>query len=72
MQAWAAIHGRSNVKLEDVSGGLDKIYFDALGAIPYFTGGKSYNDKKAQDIEQLRQEYKSHMAARAARKQVKA
>lgn len=69
------MHGRSDVKMDDVSPAFNKIYFDALSAIPYLTRGASYDEHKVEDIDRLRAEYADFVAqreARSAKKQVPA
>lgn len=72
MQAWCAMHGREDVKLKSASEAYEKIYFDALSTIPYLTGGRSYADSKALDVENLRKQYAEFRAAIDNRKKVEA
>jgi len=64
MIAWAAMHGRDDVKLDDAGSSYSKIYFDALAVIPYLTGGTSFEEKQALDIEKIREEYEAFRRSR--------
>lgn len=68
MQSWAAIHGRNGCELDKVEEGLRKIYFDALTAIPYLTGGKSSDQLSAEDTRSLSEQFKRWKAQQAKHK----
>jgi len=68
MQAWAAIHGRHDTELSDVGASLRKIYFDALAAMPYLTGGQSYDSSGDIDADNLAAQFKEWQAEQAKHK----
>lgn len=41
MEVWGALHSHPNADVEKGSNEINKMYFDALGKLPYITGGKS-------------------------------
>ena len=44
MQAFSALHGHPNADLDKAAEQTNKMYFEALARIPYFTEGKSSDD----------------------------
>jgi hypothetical protein len=44
MQVWGALHAHPQADVEKGSAEINKMYYDALGMIPYVTVGQSSDD----------------------------
>ena len=58
--AWAAMHGHPSADLEKAGQSLRMHYIDALGMIPYITGGQTGEDALQAERMQLVQRYHEH------------
>ena len=60
MQAWAAIHGHPKADMSGAVDALRGVYGDALGMIPYLTGGRSGDELRNEDRNAAIERYENY------------
>lgn len=57
MQAFSALHGHPNADIQKAAEQTNRMYFNAIGRIPYMTGGKSGDDMMMEERMKAVEEY---------------
>ena len=63
MQTIGALHAHSNADIEKAGPKINKMYINALGTIPYLTGGQSADEVISADRQKFIDEYQEFVKA---------